>query len=104
MICKWCGKEFDSIDHRRKFCSDNCREEYGKDYRKQYWLNVAKHRKNEEKPKTKICLYCGEEFEPEHYNAKNCCLYCKKESHKQKAKKYYYAVAKPKKQGKNYGT
>ena len=62
--CQCCGKEFVTRYTRvRKYCSDQCREQYYRDLEK-----VG--------PYLKVCAICGKEFEAEHPRTKYCSSLC----------------------------
>ena len=49
LTCQICGKEFTSTaNNKPKYCSDACREEAGRRYRKEYWKTYKKKREFEE--------------------------------------------------------
>ena len=49
-ICKWCGKEFVSTG-KEQICSDECRKESYKEYKRRY--NKARHQKQKLKASKK---------------------------------------------------
>lgn len=63
--CKNCGKTFTTTDHRVKHCSDACRRAYSRPEK-------VVRPKAEPKPRTKVCISCGNDFEPNGGYQKKC--------------------------------
>jgi hypothetical protein len=66
--CKYCGKEFESTNKKRKFCCVKC-------YRK--W-----HTENDRVRYKKTCPICNKEFETIHPQAICCSIECSKKRRK----------------------
>ncbi len=71
-VCKYCGKEFNSTNHSRKYCSDSCikaiNREKERDRSKLIHDKTAKYLK---------CKECGKEFKPEYPSKRR--IFCSKE-------------------------
>lgn len=68
-LCQNCGIEFSG--HKRKFCSQKCREESVK-------------RKRVIQTFQKTCSHCGIAFEAKQRNSKFCCLTCRRKANAKK--------------------
>jgi hypothetical protein len=84
VICSICGEEFWTTNENKKYCSDRCTRKY-------YLLH-----KDEEKPKTRICVICGEQFNisPPAYQQCTCSEKCSKINKNQKKIDYQRKVRK----------
>ena len=68
IVCKCCGKTFESKMSNAMFCNQNCRAKY-------YRQEAAKKRKRE-----CICENCGTVFPTDRNSVKYCCESCMKEA------------------------
>ena len=68
IVCKCCGKTFESKMSNAMFCNQNCRAKY-------YRQEAAKERKRE-----CICENCGTVFTTDRNSVKYCCEACMKEA------------------------
>ena len=68
IVCKCCGKTFESKMSNAMFCNQNCRAKY-------YRQEAAKKRKRE-----CICENCGTVFTTDRNSVKYCCEACMKEA------------------------
>ena len=68
IVCKCCGKTFESKMSNTMFCNQNCRAKY-------YRQEAAKKRKRE-----CICENCGTVFTTDRNSVKYCCEACMKEA------------------------
>jgi hypothetical protein len=62
--CAYCGKETEAKTKRKKYCSSNCRDNFGRKSR------------GAKKVKRKNCICCGKEFEFHRSNQKHCNSRC----------------------------
>ena len=65
LICKCCGKEFESRSSATLYCSKNCRAKF-------YRQEAAKERSREV-----VCEHCGKTFTTTRSNVKFCCDECR---------------------------
>lgn len=70
LICKCCGKEFESKRTNALFCGPNCRTKF-------YRQEAAANRSRE-----CICENCGAAFTATRKNVKYCCDACRDEAHR----------------------
>lgn len=66
--CKECGKEFQTNDGKRHYCSDECYAEY--------------QRKRRATPEVRRCLVCDKEFVSTHWSKRYCSAECRMEARK----------------------
>ena len=69
LICKCCGKEFESGRSNTLFCGSNCRAKF-------YRQEAAESRKRE-----CVCGNCGKEFTTTRSDVKYCCEACQRKAH-----------------------
>ena len=72
LICKCCGKEFESRSSATMYCSPNCRAKY-------YRQEAAKERSREI-----ACECCGKVFTTTRVDVKYCCDACRVEGNRRK--------------------
>lgn len=76
VVCKTCGKEFETDLHFRSFCSEECkRADYKKDRKKRYKKQVEKKREE-----IHICKHCGKEFKTSDGRLRYCSSECAEKS------------------------
>lgn len=79
-ICSFCGKEFETIDFRKKYCCYECRVKASN-------KKKSERRKKNRRPKVKKCKFCGKEFET-NLNYKNyCCRNCARAAGRERIRK-----------------
>jgi predicted nucleic acid-binding Zn ribbon protein len=76
MQCDNCGKEFESSNERRKYCSDKCRDQGGIQNRKKQKAQARKCK----------CQVCGETFIPPRKDAKFCSDKCRQTAYRDRKK------------------
>lgn len=62
--CKECGREYETNDGKRKYCSRTCYDAY----------QLKRHKA----PEKRHCLVCGTEFETTHWVKRYCSESCRK--------------------------
>lgn len=70
LICKCCGKEFESKRKNTTFCGPNCRTKF---YRQEAAVNRSREC---------ICESCGAAFRATRKNVKYCCDACRTEANR----------------------
>lgn len=80
-VCKECGKEFETSNKRKIFCSHNCRS------------NFNTKKSNSRKPKItykKICIICGKEFVTTRTKSLCCSKECSYKHKIEQSQERYY--------------
>ncbi len=92
-ICPVCGKEFTPVAKHSKYCSKECSDEVKRQYRARYYQQnrekyldyVAEHQKPDTPHVyTKVCPFCGKEFETTNNRKIYCSDECKNQYNKEK--------------------
>jgi len=65
--CKECGKEFETNDSKRHYCSTECYEAF----------QLKRRVPTEER----VCFVCGKTFVTTHWSKRYCSTKCRKEAH-----------------------
>ena len=80
--CKRCGAEYIVCSGRQKYCSDECQREalleWQREHKKGYSVTSGQDKKKKERraQKSKICIYCGKNFQA-HTATNMCSDYCR---------------------------
>lgn len=79
-ICALCGKEFETLDSRKKYCCYECRVKASN-------KKKSERRKRNRRPKVKHCKFCGKEFETNLNYKTYCCRNCARAAGRERIRK-----------------